>query len=504
MSALPHIEARRRARHELWRRGRPSEYLADSQQRSWLVVLRTADGDVVICASRQVGKTFCVVLFLVEQCVSNPGFIVRFASKTGKSMLAIIGPLMKQILEDCPEDLKPHHNEQRSVFTWSNGATLTYAGLDGDNQDKLRGPRAHVIAYTEAGFLKDLPSAEAALGPQLQTTGGFTIYESSHAESPAHPFEERVDGAEATGRCLQASIYDNPRLTPAQVEDILRKEAEKRFMSIDEFRKTTYCRREYFNEKVIEELRAAVPSWTPVVEKECVREFQRPPHFDAYSAHDWGGATGDPHAALFGFYEYASGKVFIEWESERRTGDTDELAAEWKAVELGLYGARQWDGTLLGAGEFDKAVKGLPEYLKRVISDKAQRQPYLRVSDHDEELQKTMLGHGYALLPTEKHNKHLAVDALVVLVRQRRLIVHPRCKRFIQQLRTTIWDEQRTEWERTALDHGDLIDCAVYFVRNVRWHRDPRPPPRMSGDSPGPLPSSTKVHPLANLFARKR
>lgn len=501
LSPAKRAAARKRARAELWRRGTPSEYLADSNQRNWLVILRSAEGDIVICAGRQVGKTFCVVLFLVEECANKADFIVRFASKTGKSIRKIIEPLMAIILKDCPDDLRPIHDKQQSVYTWPNGATLTYAGLDGDNQDRLRGPRANIIAFTEAGFIKDLPAAEAALGPQLQTTAGFTIYESSHAESPGHPFEERVTAAEGTGRCIKANMYDNPRLTDAERNTILRKEAEKRGMSVDTFKLTTYCRREFFNEKVIEETRAAVPSWTPELEKDCLRTFDRPKYFDGYSAHDWGGATGDPHAGLFGFYEYASGCVFIEWESERRTGDTAELVAEWKGIEAGLYGERKWEGTLLGAGEFDKHVKGLPDYLRKAISDKAQRQPFLRVCDNDEDLQKSMLASGFAVLPTEKHDKHLAVDRVVILVRQKKIIVHPRCVRLLAQLRSTIWDEGRTQWERTDKDHGDLIDCLVYLVRNVRWHRDPRPAEGPRPDAPTvPKP---KAHPLEKLFARR-
>ncbi len=487
------------ARADLWRIGKPSLYLADPQQKRWLERLRDADGDVVICASRQVGKTFCVVLFLAEQCHTKPGFIARFASKTAKSMGAILGPLMAQILADCPEELKPRHNEQKGFYVWPNGSTLTYAGLDSDNQDKLRGPRAHVIAYTEAGFIRDLPGAEAALGPQLQTTGGISIYESSHSESDAHPFEDRVRAAEGNRRCIQANIYDNPRLTPAEVETILRKEAEKRGLSVEEFKQTTYCRREFFNEKVAEESRVAIPSW-PAVADECTYEYRRPEFFDGYSSHDWGGQTGDPHAALWGFYDFAAGKLVIEREHEKRGGDTRELCDDWKSIDKEQWGERDWDGTLFGAGEFDKTTKGLPEFLRKAISDRAPRQPYLRVCDTDEQLQEDMISqHGYALLPTEKHDKHLAVDRVVVLVREKRLIVHPRCRRLLEQLRTTLWDDKRRSWVRTEKDHGDLIDDLVYMVRNIRWNRDPRPPPRTRADQPTMPP---KPNPLANLFKR--
>ena len=63
-----------------------------------------------------------------------------------------------------------------------------------------------------------------------------------------------------------------------------------------------------------------------------------------------------------------------------------------------------------------------------------------------------------------------------MLVRRGGFKVHTRCKRLREQLATTIWNRQRTEWERTAKDHGDLVDNAVYLNRNAPWNRDPAPP----------------------------
>jgi hypothetical protein len=35
----------------------------------------------------------------------------------------------------------------------------------------------------------------------------------------------------------------------------------------------------------------------------------------------------------------------------------------------------------------------------------------------------------------------------------------------------------RTAWVRSEKDHGDLLDCLVYLLRNIDWVRDCRPPP---------------------------
>ena len=83
--------------------------------------------------------------------------------------------------------------------------------------------------------------------------------------------------------------------------------------------------------------------------------------------------------------------------------------------------------------------------------------------------------HGLAVLPTRKDDKALAVSDLDEAVRQRRIRVHPRCRRLIEQLASTTWNKGRTEWQRTDKDHGDLLDALVYLHRNVHRHRDPRP-----------------------------
>ncbi len=61
-------------------------------------------------------------------------------------------------------------------------------------------------------------------------------------------------------------------------------------------------------------------------------------------------------------------------------------------------------------------------------------------------------------------------------VREKRVVIHPRCRRLLEQLRTTLWDEKRRQWVRTEKDHGDLVDALLYMWRNVAWHHNPFPP----------------------------
>ena len=147
-----------------------------------------------------------------------------------------------------------------------------------------------------------------------------------------------------------------------------------------------------------------------------------------------------------------------------------------KAKETALYGVNSWNGMLLGTDDWRRQFGELPEYLTKGVIDSAPRQPYLRIGDNAAGLCKEMsLQHGLAMLPTDKHDKALHVDAANQLLGSLRIRIHSRCVRLIEQLYTTVWNKARSEWERTAKDHGDLIDCLVYLLRNVRWHRDCRP-----------------------------
>jgi len=146
-----------------------------------------------------------------------------------------------------------------------------------------------------------------------------------------------------------------------------------------------------------------------------------------------------------------------------------------KERERVIYGADRFDGTLMGAKEF---VELLPAdvYLRKCVSETAPRQPYLRVGDNDPQILASLISQGVAVMPSAKDDKAVQVDSLNQAIRQRRLIVHPRCVRCREQMATTLWNKARTQWERTDRDHGDAIDALVYLWRNVRWHRDCRPP----------------------------
>ncbi len=458
--------------------------------------------------ARQRGKSFAALYADVMFANRTPGAICRYLGQTKESAQAIAGPTLDQIFALCPDkSLLPWpYSKNGSLgdnyeLHFTNGASLTISGTDNESFRRQRGPRSHRISFDEAAFYAKLEEVEGALLPSLQTTRGKPLYLSTPPLSVGHAFVARYRAAQAAGRAEHETIHQNPRLTKEDVTNIAKREAVRLGMSLDELLQSTYWKREYLAEIVTEESRAAVPGWDEEAARSIVCEYPRPAHFDGYVGVDWG--FGDPHGAVFGYWDFTAGLVVIEYELELRNTNTSVLAEQIKDIETLCWGSTGWDGTLLGAGFFDAHTKQLPEFLKVAISQRAPRQPYLRVGDDDQLVLADMIQqHKLAIMPTRKDDKALAVNELDILVRQRRLRIHPRCKRLIQQLYSTTWNKQRTQWERTSDGHGDVLDSLIYMVRNVFRNKDPRPPPENDFWKP-PTPKKEDIA-MAAAFGQRR
>jgi len=455
------------ARVIAWKRSKPT-LLLDPGQRQWVDKFKTSEGATVWCIGRQRGKTYAAMAYACEFAMQNPGSIIRYAAKTKESARGIVLPTLSQLFEWCPEGLRPELDE--SSATWKNGSVLTWAGTDAQSFDRLRGPRAHLIILDESGFYQDLERVEAALLPQLTTTQGRVLYLSTPPESLAHPFAQRYYAALASGSAERETLHDNPRLTAEQKYAILRQYADARGMDIDSAERSTFWRREYLAEFVTEESKAAVPGYTVEHSEKILKEWTRPQYRDHYTSLDIGYRDG--HGVLFAYWDFKTAKLIIEDELVLRGKTTDELCTQIKLKETALYGVEKFDGTLIGAKDWE----GVPDYIEAYLKSISQQQPYLRVADDNALILADIIQrHGIAFLPTRKDDKAAAVDDLDIAIRREQVVIHPRCKNLHRQLLATTWDNNRREWERTSDGHGELVDCAVYLWRNIRRHKNPEP-----------------------------
>lgn len=494
MNSLPLTDAQHEAAYEelvrqaqfsLWREGRAHEFALDSLQLEWRKHFLDSGpySSTVWNISRQVGKTYCAVFLSLELGCTKKKAIIRYCAKTKESAVGLVGPAWESLTATMPPELRPVKG--RNEFEWvfpSTGSKFVLFGTDAQSSAKGRGPRTDLQLFDEAGFYQDLEDVESALLPSLQTTGGKSLYLSSPSESLAHPYIQRIYAAAASGRLQHATIYDNPRVSHAAV---IAAEAQRKNQTVEEFINSTYFKREFLAQLVQEETTAGFPAFTMDTYKKYVQEFELPAYFDGYVALDLG-ISNDPHGALLAAHDWENDRLLIVDELEMRS-DSATLrifSDKLKELEQRHFGTNLWNGTLMGLKEHLKKVDEAPTFLREAYYRDAPKQPFYRVVDDAQGAAKELtMDHGYACMPAQKHNKALSVDNVNVLLASGKVLIHPRCRKLIEQLLSAQWNNKRTGWIHGPNHHFDIGgDCLPYLVRSVLWKRAANLPKRANMD----------------------
>ena len=147
----------KQAREKLWRKGNLEWKLSITQKKINDFFKNVNSDMLVLSASRQTGKSWLLVTYAIQMCLSGPNKIVKYVLPEQKMARGIIKIKMQELLVDCPEDLKPKYNTIDSKYIFPNGSEIQLAGSDGNNADRLRGTFADLCLVDEAGFCTDLP-----------------------------------------------------------------------------------------------------------------------------------------------------------------------------------------------------------------------------------------------------------------------------------------------------------------------------------------------------------
>lgn len=420
-------------RHILWAAGE-IDYLLDENQLSIDDAYRGTTGDFVLNCSRQIGKSFWLTTLVLGECFRTPGAQVKFATGTAKAAHAIIQPLVRQVLAECPPELRPRRAKSEGVWNWPSGSTLTIAGLDADDGDRLRGQRSHLFVMDEARNIENLWYVMNDIArPQTLTTGGRLVFASTPPASVEHPFVHLLREAESRGAYVHRTIHDCPRLDDATIERMA--------AAVGGVDSVTW-RREFLAQLITDERRQIVPEWDDAMAAQCVREAEPAMHRDWYLAVDYG--FHDATGILLAWWDFRRQKLVVERERLIRRMTTDLLA---------------------------QAIRGVCKDVK----------PYLSVLDGPDILLADLGARGLGFIKPDKANRGAAVAALRELVGRGGLEVHPRCNQTVRQLHSGLWDEKREDFQRTqepegnGTSHSDLLAALVYMVRHVRSERNPYP-----------------------------
>ena len=434
---------------ELWRRGELSWLLDRNQKELYSLFHNSADTVQTWLLARRSGKTRTLCVLALEMCLKNPRSIVKFVSPTRQQVQTNIRPLIREITETCPKELIPEFKTQDFIYYFANGSELQLAGSENKNVDKLRGGSAYIAIIDEAQDVSELNYAiDSVLGPTTLTTKGKILLAGTPPKNMDHEFIGRIEEAEKRKTLIKKTIYDNPRLTPEDIERVLNQYPQRE--------KAIEFRREYLCELIKDETISVVPEFTDELKKTIIKEWPRPPFYDAYVAMDLGAI--DLTAVLFGYYDFRANKIIIE----------DELEADFSKKDMNI-------------GKLTDLIKAKEEALWTNLYTNEFQKPYLRVSDINlivtQEI--AVKSHGQVYFQTtKKDDKEAAINNMRSLLGSGNIIIHPRCTSLRRHLDNVKWSSaknKQTFGRSPDNGHYDFVDALIYFTRAVIYSKNPYP-----------------------------
>lgn len=449
---IPSNEEIKEARFHLWNLG-ILEWKFDTTQKTIYDFFNNSPHmTVVINCSRRLGKTYLLALMGIEQCIKHPKSIVKFLQPTTKMVRTNLRPIITEIFEDCPYELRPEFKVQDNIYFFANGSEMHLAGTDNGSYDKLLGGNCHLAIIDEAGFCSNLQYIiRQVLIPTTTLVNGRIILSSSTPPDPNHEFIEYMNYAEIRGSLIRKTIWDaerdnrgdvNPRITMPIIDTIIQGYPNGKD---DEAFRTQYECKLIFNSKD-----AVIPEFTEEIQQDTIVRWIRPAFFDKYVGMDIG--FEDLTVVLFAYWDFDNAVLVIEKEFVINGPEmtTRNLAANILKIEANL-----WTNTV--TGEFEP--------------------PLLRVSDNNliliNDLQRE---YNLTFLPTDKHNKDAYINQLRNMIQNRQIIIDPGCKTLINHLKMATWDKSHKDFKRSADNgHFDAVMALVYLSRNIDMQRNPYP-----------------------------
>jgi hypothetical protein len=447
MGAKVDIE-RKQAIRELWRRGALDYKRRDNQKLIRDFIYKDGRDIITILASRRQGKSYELLVQAVELCMTKPDAIVKYICPRLKMVKTIVLPNMKTIIADCPPDMQPEFKENDKMYVFPNGSQIQFAGTDNGSHEALRGGSADLCIVDEAGFCDHLEYVvNSILAPTTDTTDGKVILISTPSKTSQHDFILKfVRPAEAAGTLLKLTIYDNPSMSDAKIEQIA-----ARFPSgFDD----PQFKREYMCEIVNDDDAVVIPEFGKNKEA-IVREWERPRFFDTYTSGDVG--FKDLTVYLFAYWDFAKATLVIE----------DELVLSGMTTEAVANGIRE---------------KELLNFYDKVTNEA--KPTYMRVMDNNLIMMNDLIvSHNLTFIATAKDNKEAQINQVRMMVGNKQIIINPKCVHLIYHIENCMWDKNHKAFTRlpdtpdfkVEGGHADALDALIYLVRNLVRSKNPYP-----------------------------
>jgi phage terminase large subunit len=155
-------------------------------------------------------KTVSLCQLMIVYCLSNPKKQVSIVRKTMPTLRGTIMRDFFEVLKDLNLYSEKNHNKTESIYTFPNGSTVEFFGVD-DSQ-KLRGRKRDILFANEAN---ELSFEEFNQLNMRTTTKLFFDFNPSDLDSWIYPLISREESI-----LIKSTYKDNPFLPEAQVKEI--------------------------------------------------------------------------------------------------------------------------------------------------------------------------------------------------------------------------------------------------------------------------------------------
>lgn len=381
-----------------------------------------------------------MAVIAIEAAIRTPNSQVHFGAPYQNALRDFVLPIFRQILEECPPDLRPVWKQLESKWVFNNGSYIKLCGANNGQFDNLRGNKSDLFILDEAAQIDKVDDVinSVALPQLLSSKHKFKkiILPSTPPTTPDHPFKKYAETAKANGSYSHFTIWD----AGYPKEEVDRMIEEMGGIN------ASRVRRELFAEFVVDSSLHIIPEWDS---KLYVKEIEKNDLFQFYFMVE-GLDIGyrDFTAWILGYYDFTNSQLVIEHEFALKENDftTEILANGIKALEA----------------DYQKINK------TRIR----------RISDNNNLNLVADLSriHKLSFAPVAKNtgskknsrDKEWMVSQTRQWIKDGRLIIHPRCKMLISSLEFGIWKEGHGEFARSeTLGHYDFIDALVYLIAGL-------------------------------------
>ena len=463
---------------------------------------------------RQVGKTHASSLIRVEDAHRFPNQTILVASATEVALKELLIPVMKNVLSDCPEEIRPKFFSSRwgmraDFFCPGSDSVIKLVGIDKD-PDGLRGPGLAGANITEAAFVRQLAyGVSGILYPQFSRRPYATcLLESSAPAEPMHEFDRVfLPDCQRRKAYVFMTMWENTTLS-----ENVKRELYESAKAID----PDDAAREYDGKRGVNKLRAVVPEFDRT---KHVEERVPPSAAVGIAAFDPG--TSDLFAIVWGYWDPADGKLVVHQDWTAQNASTGKVATVIRIIERQLYGEaaeihqpRRVELTpdeekarilrVLSGSEAPDL--GNPYGLEQPVGmswwngKEFRSNPALRVSDTESRLILDLNAtHSIPCVAADKDGKAAALQSLRNAFRDGNIVITPKCEQLITNLEAGRWNDKRTDFERhldkagaKTFGHLDLISALMYLWRMAQLVRNinPIPPKYIDKNQPDMLHST--------------